>query len=78
MRRLPEPTFPRALFVALPGRGKGVGFVTPNILAFGCSTVELDVKGENLRETARQREQTEDAAQAAKREHTDLTSKSPE
>ncbi|OWJ78002.1 type IV secretory system conjugative DNA transfer family protein [Haematobacter missouriensis] len=46
-------TFPHALVVAPTGRGKGVGFVIPNLLTYRGSAVVLDVKGENFRETAR-------------------------
>ncbi|MBP1806992.1 type IV secretory system conjugative DNA transfer family protein [Rubellimicrobium aerolatum] len=48
--------FPHALLVAPTGRGKGVGFVIPNLLTFRGSVVVLDVKGENFMETARQRQ----------------------
>ncbi|WP_323764061.1 type IV secretory system conjugative DNA transfer family protein [Marinovum sp.] len=48
-------TFPHALVVAPTGRGKGVGFVIPNLLTYKGSAVILDVKGENFRETARYR-----------------------
>ena len=46
-------TFPHALIVAPTGRGKGVGFVIPNLLTYKGSAVVLDVKGENFRETSR-------------------------
>lgn len=46
-------TFPHALVVAPTGRGKGVGFVIPNLLTYRGSAVVLDVKGENFRETSR-------------------------
>lgn len=39
--------------VAPTGRGKGVGFVIPNLLTYKGSAVVLDVKGENFRETSR-------------------------
>lgn len=48
-------TFPHALMIAPTGRGKGVGFVTPNLLLFKGSVVVLDVKGENFENTARHR-----------------------
>ncbi|MCC5967122.1 MAG: type IV secretory system conjugative DNA transfer family protein [Natronohydrobacter sp.] len=50
---LVSKTFPHALIVAPTGRGKGVGFVIPNLLTFKGSAVVLDVKGENFRETSR-------------------------
>ncbi|MCO8145894.1 type IV secretory system conjugative DNA transfer family protein [Rhodovulum tesquicola] len=50
---LVSKTFPHALIVAPTGRGKGVGFVIPNLLTYKGSAVVLDVKGENFRETAR-------------------------
>ena len=52
---LVSTTFPHALLVAPTGRGKGVGFVIPNLLTFKGSVVVLDVKGENFRETSRHR-----------------------
>ncbi len=57
---LVSETFPHALVVAPTGRGKGVGFVIPNLLAFAGSVVVLDVKGENFRETARRRQKMKD------------------
>ncbi|WP_299483243.1 type IV secretory system conjugative DNA transfer family protein, partial [uncultured Paracoccus sp.] len=53
-------TFPHALVVAPTGRGKGVGFVIPNLLTYRGSAVVLDVKGENFRETSRFRASTGD------------------
>lgn len=50
---LVSKTFPHALIVAPTGRGKGVGFVVPNLLTYKGSAVVLDVKGENFRETSR-------------------------
>lgn len=50
---LVSKTFPHALIVAPTGRGKGVGFVIPNLLTYKGSAVVLDVKGENFRETSR-------------------------
>jgi type IV secretion system protein VirD4 len=47
--------FPHALMIAPTGRGKGVGFVIPNLLMFLGSIVVLDVKGELFRETSRRR-----------------------
>ena len=47
---------PHALLVAPTGRGKGVGFVIPNLLTFKGSVVVLDVKGENFAETSRCRQ----------------------
>jgi type IV secretion system protein VirD4 len=52
---LVSKNFPHALMVAPTGRGKGVGFVTPNLLLFKGSIVALDVKGENFENTARHR-----------------------
>ncbi|MBP1807670.1 type IV secretory system conjugative DNA transfer family protein [Rubellimicrobium aerolatum] len=52
--------FPHALMIAPTGRGKGVGFVTPNLLLFKGSVVVLDVKGENFENTARHRAAMED------------------
>lgn len=48
--------FPHCLVIAPTGRGKGVSFVTPNLLSFKGSAVVLDVKGENYENTARFRE----------------------
>ena len=45
--------FPHCLLVAPTGRGKGTGFVIPNLLTFAGSAVVLDVKGENFDKTAR-------------------------
>lgn len=47
---------PHCLLVAPTGRGKGVGFVIPNLLSYKGSAVVLDVKGENFEATARFRE----------------------
>ena len=44
--------FPHAIMVAPTGRGKGVGFVIPNLLHFAGSAVVLDVKGENFAKTS--------------------------
>ncbi|MCY1741012.1 type IV secretory system conjugative DNA transfer family protein [Ensifer sp. SL37] len=44
---------PHCLLVAPTGRGKGVGFVIPNLLSYKGSAVVLDVKGENFESTAR-------------------------
>ncbi|MCE6958041.1 type IV secretory system conjugative DNA transfer family protein, partial [Cereibacter sphaeroides] len=44
---------PHCLVVAPTGRGKGVGFVIPNLLSYKGSAVVLDVKGENFEATAR-------------------------
>ncbi len=46
---------PHCLLVAPTGRGKGVGFVIPNLLTYKGSAVVLDVKGENFEKTARHR-----------------------
>lgn len=57
-----KPTFisngkhPHCLVIAPTGRGKGRGFVIPNLLQFTGSVVVLDVKGENYAETARLRQ----------------------
>ena len=48
-------TFPHAMMIAPTGRGKGVGFVIPNLLIFKGSVVVLDPKGENFEATARHR-----------------------
>ncbi|WP_116600208.1 type IV secretory system conjugative DNA transfer family protein [Primorskyibacter marinus] len=45
--------YPHCMIVAPTGRGKGRGFVIPNLLTFKGSTVTLDVKGENFEKTAR-------------------------
>lgn len=47
---------PHCLLVAPTNRGKGVGFVIPNLLSYKGSAVVLDVKGENYEATARFRE----------------------
>ncbi|WP_136652199.1 type IV secretory system conjugative DNA transfer family protein [Paracoccus aeridis] len=47
--------FPHCLVIAPTGRGKGTGFVIPNLLTFAGSAVVLDVKGENYDKTARHR-----------------------
>lgn len=47
--------YPNCLIVAPTGAGKGVGFVYPNLFTFEGSTVTLDVKGENFKNTARWR-----------------------
>lgn len=44
--------FPHAIMIAPTGRGKGVGFVLPNLLHFEGSAVVLDVKGENFAKTS--------------------------
>ena len=44
--------FPHAMMIAPTGRGKGIGFVLPNLLHFRGSAVILDVKGENFEKTA--------------------------
>jgi len=49
---LVSKTFPHALIVAPTGRGKGVGFVIPNLLTYKGSAVVLDVKGELPRDRA--------------------------
>ena len=46
---------PHVMMVAPTRAGKGVGFVIPNILAFGGSAIILDVKGENFEKTSRYR-----------------------
>lgn len=48
------------MVIAPTGRGKGVGFVIPNLLTFKGSTVVLDVKGENFEKTARRRQEMGD------------------
>lgn len=48
--------FPHCLLVAPTGRGKGVGFVIPNLLSYKGSAVVLDVKGENFEMTSRHRQ----------------------
>ncbi|TQM89601.1 type IV secretory system conjugative DNA transfer family protein [Roseinatronobacter monicus] len=47
--------FPHCLIVAPTGRGKGTGFVIPNLLTYVGSAVVLDVKGENFDKTSRKR-----------------------
>ncbi|MEY8144408.1 type IV secretory system conjugative DNA transfer family protein [Falsihalocynthiibacter sp. CO-5D18] len=47
--------FPHCLVIAPTGRGKGTGFVIPNLLTTKGSAVVLDVKGENFEKTARHR-----------------------
>lgn len=47
---------PHCLVVAPTGRGKGVGFVIPNLLSYKGSAAVLDVKSENFEATARFRE----------------------
>ena len=44
--------FPHAMMIAPTGRGKGVGFVIPNLLHFTGSAIILDVKGENFAKTS--------------------------
>lgn len=44
--------FPHAIMIAPTGRGKGVGFVIPNLLHFSGSAIVLDVKGENFAKTS--------------------------
>ena len=51
---------PHCLLVAPTGRGKGVGFVIPNLLTFKGSAVALDVKGENFEKTSRHRQKQGD------------------
>lgn len=46
---------PHVMMVAPTRAGMGVGFVIPNILAFGGSAVILDVKGKNFDKTAHYR-----------------------
>lgn len=52
---LASDQFPHCLVVAPTGRGKGVGFVIPNLLCYKGSAVVLDVKGENFLNTSRHR-----------------------
>ncbi|MEY8099535.1 type IV secretory system conjugative DNA transfer family protein [Falsihalocynthiibacter sp. S25ZX9] len=47
--------FPHCLVIAPTGRGKGTGYVIPNLLTTKGSAVVLDVKGENFEKTARHR-----------------------
>lgn len=47
---------PHCMIVAPTGRGKGVGFVIPNLLTYKGSAVVLDVKGENFDLTSRHRQ----------------------
>ena len=44
--------FPHAMMVAPTGRGKGIGFVLPNLLHHRGSAIVLDVKGENFEKTS--------------------------
>ena len=44
--------FPHAMMVAPTGRGKGVGFVIPNLSHHSGSAIVLDVKGENFEKTS--------------------------
>ncbi|MEF3045798.1 type IV secretory system conjugative DNA transfer family protein [Pseudotabrizicola sp. L79] len=48
----PPDRFPHAMMIAPTGRGKGVGFVIPNLLHFTGSGIILDVKGENFAKTS--------------------------
>jgi type IV secretion system protein VirD4 len=48
----PPDRFPHAIMIAPTGRGKGVGFVIPNLLHFTGSGIILDVKGENFAKTS--------------------------
>ncbi len=48
----PPGRFPHAMMIAPTGRGKGVGFVIPNLLHFSGSAIILDVKGENFAKTS--------------------------
>ena len=48
----PPDRFPHAMMIAPTGRGKGVGFVIPNLLHFSGSALILDVKGENFAKTS--------------------------
>mgnify|MGYP000157894470 CR=1 FL=1 len=48
----PPDRFPHAMMIAPTGRGKGVGFVIPNLLHFTGSALILDVKGENFAKTS--------------------------
>ncbi|MGQ0563554.1 MAG: type IV secretory system conjugative DNA transfer family protein [Gemmobacter sp.] len=48
----PPDRFPHAMMIAPTGRGKGVGFVIPNLLHFSGSAIVLDVKGENFAKTS--------------------------
>lgn len=57
---LSSATFPHVMVVGQTGRGKGVGFVIPNLLAFEGSTVTLDVSSENFEATSRYRQQKGD------------------
>lgn len=52
----PPDRFPHAMMIAPTGRGKGVGFVIPNLLHFSGSALILDVKGENFAKTSIHRE----------------------
>jgi type IV secretion system protein VirD4 len=42
--------------IAPTGRGKGVGFIIPNLLSISSNVVTIDLKGENFRIAARHRE----------------------
>jgi type IV secretion system protein VirD4 len=53
----PPDRFPHAMMIAPTGRGKGVGFVIPNLLHFSGSALILDVKGENFAKTSIHRKQ---------------------
>ncbi len=44
--------FPHAIMIAPTGRGKGIGFVLPNLLHFNGSAIVLDVKGENFQKSS--------------------------
>jgi type IV secretion system protein VirD4 len=48
----PPDRFPHAMMTAPTGRGKGTGFVIPNLLHFTGSGIILDVKGENFAKTS--------------------------
>ncbi len=50
--KAPPDRFPHAMMIAPTGRGKGVGFVIPNLLHFSGSALILDVKGENFAKTS--------------------------
>ena len=56
-RYVTSDKYPNCLIVAPTGAGKGVGFVYPNLFTFVGSTITLDVKGENFKNTARWRAQ---------------------
>ena len=59
-RLLCSVRFPHCLVVAPTGRGKGTGFVIPNLLTYAGSAVVLDVKGENYEKTSRHRARMKD------------------